>query len=357
MNTYTKYLYLNYLKSFFYVFSVMLCLVVILNILSELEFFKNINVSIYLPIYLAVLNSFDHIFEMFPFIFLISTQVFFVYLFTDNQINIFKYSGLKNSKILVILISLNLIMGMLIITLFYGFSSNLKNYYLEYKNKYASDNKYLAVVTNNGLWIKDIVNDNKIIVNASEIENNFLKNVTIGEFDKEFNLLRITSSKKVDIKSNNWKLYDITITQDNLTDKTDNLTLYSNFNYEKINNLFSNLSSLSIIELIKLRDNYKQINYSTIEIDVQLHKLASYPIYFTLMTILSTIIMFNTKRFKSVSLKITIGLFFCVNIYYINNLFRALGNTEKIPLIISVWITLIIISSTILYPVTKIDEK
>ena len=31
----------------------------------------------------------------------------------------------------------------------------MKNNYLEFKNKYTQDNKYLAVINENGLWIKD----------------------------------------------------------------------------------------------------------------------------------------------------------------------------------------------------------
>src|SRR6056300_1351934 len=130
MNTYFKFLTLNYIRAIIYVFAIMLSLVVILNILTEIEFFKNYEVNTYLPFYLATLNSLDLIFEMFPFVFLISTQIFFVNLFTDGQINIFKYSGLKNSKIIIILSFLSFILGILIITLFYGLSSKLKNLYL-----------------------------------------------------------------------------------------------------------------------------------------------------------------------------------------------------------------------------------
>ena len=344
MNTYSKFLSLNYIKSIIYVFAVMFCLVIILNILSEIEFFKNYNINSFIPVYLAFLNSFDLIFEMFPFIFLIATQVFFVNLFTDNQINIFKYSGLKNSKILMILSLLTFSIGVLLITFFYGFSSNFKNLYLEYKNKYTNDNKYLAVITNNGLWIKDIINQNTLIVNASEINQNFLKNVNISEFDKNFDLIKIITSENVNISSNNWILYNANIVENNNTNKIDRLIIYSNFNYEQINNLFSNLSALSILELFDLRKNYRKINYSTIEIDIQLQKLLSYPIYFTLMTLLSAIIMFNVKQFTSVSLKIVIGLLICVVIYYLNNLSQVLGSTEKIPLTLSVWMTLIIIA-------------
>ena len=357
MNTYFKFLSINYIKSIIYVFAVMFCLVIILNILSEIEFFKNNNVNSLIPIYLAFLNSFDLIFEMFPFIFLIGTQVFFVNLFTDNQINIFKYSGLKNSKILMILVLITFFLGLIIITFFYSFSSNFKSLYLEYKNKYTNDNKYLAVITNNGLWIKDITNQGTLIINASEINQNFLKNVNISEFDKNFDLIRIITSENVNINSNDWILYDANIVENNNTNIVDKLMIYSNFNFEQINNLFSNLSSLSILELLDLRKNYKRINYSTTEIDIQIQKLSSYPIYFALMSLLSAIIMFNVKQFKSTSLKIIIGLMACVAIYYLNNLSQVLGNTEKIPLILSVWMTMIILAifNTILF--ININEK
>ena len=357
MNTYSKFLSLNYIKSIIYVFAVMFCLVIILNILSEIEFFKNYNINSFMPVYLAFLNSFDLIFEMFPFIFLIATQVFFVNLFTDNQINIFKYSGLKNSKILMILSLLTFSIGILLTTFFYSFSSNFKNLYLEYKNKYTNDNKYLAVITNNGLWIKDIINQNTLIINASEINQNFLKNVNISEFDKNFDLIKIITSENVNISSNNWILYNANIVENNNTNKIDRSIIYSNFNYEQINNLFSNLSALSVLELFDLRKNYKKINYSTTEIDVQLQKLLSYPIYFTLMTILSGIIMFNVKQFKSISLKIVIGLLFCVVIYYLNNLSQVLGNTEKISLTLSVWMTLVVIMILNSIFLININEK
>ena len=357
MDTYIRFIYFNYLKSIVYVFSIMLCLVVILNILSEVEFFKNYEVSSYLPFYLALLNSFDLMFEILPFVFLISTQFFFVNLFTDSQINIFKYSGLKNSKIIILLSLFSFFLGIFIITIFYSFSSNLKNLYLEYKNLYTTDNKYLAVITKNGLWIKDIINQKKIITNAIEIENNFLKNVTISEFDENFNLTKVTKSQKIDIKSNQWKMYDVKTLQGNMTKENDYAVIYSNFNYEKINSLFSNLSSLSILELFKLRENYKQLKYSTIEIDVQLHNLASFPIYFTLMTILSAIIMFNTKRFKSITFKIIIGIFFCVVIYYVNNLFQVLGNSEIISTTFSVWISIMILFFVNLTSMLNINDK
>ena len=83
----------------------------------------------------------------------------------------------------------------------------------------------------------------------------------------------------------------------------------------------------------------------------------TYPIYFLLMTILSSIIMFNTKRYQSVSLKIIIGLFFSVVIYYLFNFFQILGNIEKIPLILSIGVPLIILSMINFFLLFGINEK
>ena len=117
------------------------------------------------------------IFEMFPFIFLISTQFFFIKLFNNNEINIFKYSGLNNLNIIKILSIISFLIGIIIIFLFYNLSSNLQSYYLEIKNQFSKDKTYLAVINKNGLWIKDIYNDKVSIINSALIEDNFLKEI------------------------------------------------------------------------------------------------------------------------------------------------------------------------------------
>ena len=128
MKTYTKFLINGFLKSLLNVFFMMICLVLILNILKEIDFFSNKEANSLYPIYLSVMSSPSIIFEMFPFIFLISTQFFFLKLFNNDEINIFKYSGLKNSKIINILSLVSFIIGILVITIFYSFSSNLQHY-------------------------------------------------------------------------------------------------------------------------------------------------------------------------------------------------------------------------------------
>ena len=357
MNTYTKFLISGFIKSFFNVLFIMISLVFILNILKEIEFFSNKEVNSLYPIYLSLMSSPSIIFEMFPFIFLIATQFFFLKLFNNDEINIFKYSGLKNIKIIYILSFVSFFIGILTITVFYSLSSNLQHYYLQVKNQFSEDKLYLAVINKNGLWMKDVVNKQTSIINSSKIDNNFLTNTFITTFDDNFNLIRSLRSDKIDIKDNEWLIYDATIFIDNVSQKSDLIKFRSNFNQKRIESLFSNLSSLSLLKLVDLRQNYKSLNYSTVDVDMQIYKVVTYPLFLVIMTILSSIIMFNTKKSSSKVLKIIIGLFFSVVIYYINNFFNVMGSTEKLPLMISIWTPIIFLSLINLIMIVNINEK
>ena len=357
MKTYIKFLSKIYLNSFLYVTLIMFSLIFILNLLSELDFFKDINVSSYFPIYLSLLNSPTLIFEMFPFIFLISTQLFFITLFSNNQLSIFKYSGLKNSKILFIISLMSFILGIMIITLFYSFSSSLKNFYLDLKTNYTSDGKYLAVITKNGLWIKDVIDDKILIINSAKIDQNYLIDAYISEFNSNFEIKRNIVSPKIDISSKDWIIFDAQVFDKNTKQKFEVMEIKTNFDYLVIQSLFSNLSSLSILELLELRKNYKSLNYSLIEIDIQLLKLISFPIYLMLMTVFSSIIMMSTKQLKSSILKISIGLFFSVLIYYLFNFFNVLGKTEKIDLFSSVLLPIILLTIVNSLMIRRFNEK
>jgi lipopolysaccharide export system permease protein len=213
------------------------------------------------------------------------------------------------------------------------------------------------VITNNGLWIRDVINGQINIINASKIDKNFLIDAMVSEFDKDFNSIRHIKSPKIDIEKQEWVIYEPKIFNNENSYVSEVLKLYSNFDYQKIQNLFSNLSSLSLLKLFKLRKNYKLLNYSTTETDIQIHKIISYPIYLTLMTILAAIIMFNTKHFKNTTMKLAIGLFLSVIIYYINNFFYVMGNTEKISVTISIWLPLFFLSFVNIIIIKKINEK
>ena len=357
MKTYIKFITLIYIKSLFFVFFIMTSLVFILNLLSELEFFKSENVGVSFTLFLSFLNSPSLIFDMFPFIMLITIQLFFIKIFENKELDIFKYSGLKNSSIIKLLGILSITTGIILVILFYSLSSNLKSAYLEIKSQYTTDGKYLAVITKNGLWIKDKINNKIIITNSSLIENNHLINNFITIFDDNFNVIKNIKSEKIDISSTKWKILNPRIYEmNNYIDKSQ-INLDTNFNLNRVRTLYSNLSALNLIELYELRKNYQKLKYSITDINLHLLKIIFYPIYLFLMALFSALIMLNIKSIKSTTLKIFIGLFFSVIIYYLNNFSYVLGGTERISLIFSVSAPLFFLASISCLMLYKVNDK
>ena len=348
-------LYFRYLMTISIVF---VCLIFVLNIIEEIKFFDDLNLSFLYPIIFTLLNLPTILFEISPFIFLITTQMFFLELYNRDEIIIFKQYGVRNLDIIKFISFISLIVGILLVLGFYTLSSNLKNNYLIFKNKFTDDNKYLAVINESGLWIKDEVNDYVNIIHAKSIEKNLLKNVSINQMDKDHSLVQSIFAEEIDIINNIWKIENAKIFNVNGT-KIDNreITFKTNFNLEKINNLFSNLSSLNLIQLFEQYNDYKSLGYSTLDIESHIHKITSLPIYLVIMILLGSILMFNTSYNKSKIANLVIGILLSVFIYYINYFFNLMGINEKVPVILSVWFPFIILILLSGIGLVKINEK
>ena len=208
------------------------------------------------------------------------------------------------------------------------------------------------------MWIKDEVDGYVNIVNAEKIEKNFLKNVSISQLDENYKTVKTIFSEEVDINDNIWKLKNAEIFEiDGKKFNSKTSLIKSNFNLEKINNLFSNLSSLNIYQLKDYYKDYKSLGYSTLDIESYINKLIALPFYLVLMITIGSTLMLNIKHNKSKILYVVIGIMLSVTIYYINYFFNVMGSNERIPIFISVWFPLFLLFLFTLIGLVRINEK
>ena len=358
IKVYQKYILKGFAKSILLISGIFYSLVLILNIFEELNYFKNLDVNFFIPIWLNFLNAPSLLYNIFPFIFLISSQFFLLSLIEKNEILIFKNVGLDNYSLIKILALFSFISGILIILIFYNLSAKFKFFYLDLKNNYASDNKYLAVINENGLWIRDEFDGNINIINADKIEENYLQNIVITQFDKKFNILRYISSEEANIENNTWvlKKSKISVTKEQ-TYSEENFLFKTNFNIEIINTLFSSMESLTILGLLEQKKHYKEVGYSINETELHLQKIYSFPVYLMIMTVLSSVLMLNVRHNKPKLFYLVLGILLSVIIFYINHLSNTLGENNKLPIILSVWLPHLIVSILVGIGLVTINEK
>ena len=354
-----KHIYNVFLTRFLFITLIFSSLIFIMNILEEIKFFSDDNqVGVGFPIFLTILNLPSILFEIFPFIILIATQFFFIKFQYNDELLIFKNNGINNLKLISYISVLVFFLGIIIISIFHVISSNMKNNYLEFKNKYTKDNKYLAVVNENGLWIKDKLDNQYMIIHSGKIEKNVLKNLVISIYDNEFRNQNNIIANEANITKKTWQMSNaIIIDNFGKVEEFDNFNFKTNFDYIKINSLFSNLESLSIFELYEQRKDFESVGLNTIEVDIYLNKIFSIPISLIIFSLLSSILMLNVKLKKSKSFMIILGILLSVTIYYIYYFFGLLGANNKIPILLAIWLPNLILFLSCMIGIVNINEK
>ena len=358
LKIYHNYIIKKYLLTFLQLLVIFSSLIFILNIFEEINFIKDKNISFYYAIFLTLLNVPSIIYELSPFIFLISAQFFFIKILENDELDALKKFGLSNGKIITIVSTTTFFIGILIISLFYNFSAELKFFYYDLKNKISEENKYLAAITENGIWLKDENKINKSLINAKVLDDNFIEDVSITVFNKDFELLKNIEAKRADITDFNWKVYNVKIFESNQPKiEKDYINLRTNFDYKRLNSLFSNLFSVSIWNLFSFQNDPNLINFSSKQISLHLNQIYSYPIFVTLMTLVSAVLMLNIDRNKNKFLYIFLGVFLSVSIYFFRYMFSFLGDTKDLTPLVSIWLPILFITIITFFGLVRINEK
>ena len=87
------------------------------------------------------------------------------------------------------------------------------------------------------------------------------------------------------------------------------------------------------------------------------HFYLSLPFFLILMVLLAGIFTLNSNEKKQNTYYLLLSIVVCVIIFYFKNFSTALGTTERIPMIISVWSPIIILSIFCSIGVMQINEK
>ncbi len=356
-----NYLLTNFLKTFFIILLVFYCFGVILNLFEEIEFFKNINVSIFTPLILTSIYIPSMMIKILPFIIFISSMWFMIKIRNNKDLLTLKVFGYSNFKIFIILAFTSFVLGWVILFFANPITSSMAKYYENTKSNFSRDIDHLVTFNKNGLWIKENLDSGERIISAQKPLGDNLLKVTIFNFDKDFNLIEKILAEKANIKNNNWTLSSVTIfrSSDNILkkEKKDFYEINSIYDYEKINTLFKNFDTMSFLDLLINYQNLRENGYNKDFLNQSLHTLLSLPFFLLLMTAVASILTLNTLK-KSDNLKfIIIGLIVSVIIFYFKDLSLALGQTDRIPLILAVWSPVIALSLFTFVGVLQINEK
>jgi len=356
-----KYLISGFLKTVFNVILIFLCLGVILNLFEEIEFFKDLDEDIMLPFVLTLMYVPNLLIQLLPFIIFISAMWYLISIKSNTDLISLKIFGYSNLRVISILSITSLLFGIIVLFAINPLTSSMIKYYEITKAKYAKDIDHLVTINKNGVWIKEGEKNNFRIISAKKLVGNILHDVTIYEIDEDYSIKRRVEGKKANISDNLWIFDRVTIFnfKDKKIDTTfkDKFTYYSIYNGKKLSSLFRNLDTIFFINLIIKKDNLIARGYSPESLKEKMHSLISLPIFLFLMVLLASIFTIGTNSKLQNTYYVFISIIVCVLIYYFKDLSVALGQTNRMSLVLSIWMPIIAIGLFCSMGILQINEK
>ena len=342
-----NYLGSEYLKIIFNMTLTFLCLGFVINLFEEINLFKDYEVGMGIPILLTLLFVPSMIYNMFPFIILLSGIWFFQKIKKTDEIIGIKVSGMSNVSVIMIPGILSLLLGVLFVSLINPITSSMVKKYESIKsNYYEKEQDYLASVTNNGIWIKEKNLGKNFIIRSAKLDNYKLTNLTIYEFDENNNFVKRIEAKSADISTQNWHMKDASIIDKNgiiISKNVDDLHYKSIYDIKKIKSLYSNLDTVSFWNLNNEIKLLEERGYSTKPMRSKLQQSLAFPFFLLSMILLSGVFTLG-MHFKENNWTFTfIAIITSILIFYFNDFSAALGKTDILPIEISVWMPIVII--------------
>ena len=354
------YLIVQFLKTFLNVVLIFCCLGLIMNLFEEINFFKNYNVGILMPISLSLMVIPSILINLLPFILFLSSMVVFIKLKDNRDIIALKTFGFSNLNFLILFSLASIFISIVILFVFNPLTSATVKYYEDIKGRYDLDKSHLASINSNGIWIREKDGNSVNIIKSERLESDRLINVSIYKFNENYVLYERLEATEAIISDNPWVLQNgskISFDKENKIDEFLTFEFISSFNVEKLNSIYSNLDTVSFFNLVTNMDGLIKKGYNPMLLKEKRHFYLSLPFFLVLMVCLASMFTLNSNERKQNTYYILLSIIFCVIIFYFKNFSTALGTTEKIPMVLSVWSPVIILSLFCSVGVMQINEK
>jgi lipopolysaccharide export system permease protein len=355
-----KYLTWEFLKSFLNVLLIFYCAGLIMNLFEEINYFRKYDVGMGLPIQLSFMIVPSIIINMLPFILFLSSVWVLIKLKNNRDLLSLRTFGISNGKFIFLFSSIAFIIGIIILTALNPITSIAVKYYEDIKGSYDLDKSHLASISANGIWIKEKIGKNINIIRSGTLKGNFLINISIYKFNENNLLLERTEAKQANIRDTTWLIedgYTIQFQDENIRNDFENLIFHSTFNREKLNSIYSNLDTISFYKLMAESKELIARGYSSKLLKEKKHFYLSLPFFLVLMVWLSGIFTLNSNEKRQNTYYVFLSIITCVVIFYFKSFSTALGATEKIPLVLSVWSPVIILFLFCSVGIIQINEK
>ena len=333
-------------------------LVLFLNLLEISRILEKVNTTLGFFLLLSLLKLPTIISEIIPFVIILSIAFLFKNLITNNELISIRNMGFSILDIFKPIAIAIFLFGLFILLFINPLAANFENNFNTLTSK-KYPNMYSIKFINEGMWIKNISEDNnKNYINISKInlDNMNAEEIKILNINNKFN--KIIIAEKGEIIDKIFKLQNVSILNIN-NDKFEKVEFYNlilNFDKSNIIDSILNFKFIPFYKYKKHVNNLKKFNLHSSEVSLYYLSEILKPIF--LVIIGFTVMGFsgkfkrNENFFKVLFISILIGFL----IFLLKEIVTALTTTMEISFIISYFIIFMFPLIIGLYQMIRIES-
>ena len=334
-NKINYYIFQKFLYAFLVTFLIFATILFIGDFVEQFRKSAGKNVPVNIILQLAIFNFPNLISYTLPITSFFASILAFLILIRNSETIIIYSAGISGVKTAIPAITLYFFIGIFFITLanpliaiFDDRYSNLKYEYIDRVDKFAS-------ITKNGLWLKQDNNESgkSSVLFAKNISDRgkVLFNFMLLEYDVKGTFNGRIDGKKAVLNDGFWEMYNVQITPKyQEAYHSENLKYDTNIKTEDISDSLSAPSSISIWRLVTFIRFLEDMGYSAIDFKMHLYELICLPFFISTLVFLAFSLVHGLKQNDKFTKSIIYALILIFILYFLSNLFDALGATSQI---------------------------
>ncbi len=338
------YLSKKFLSSFLIVFFIFSILLLIGDFVEQFRKATGKEVPLKIIFQLAIYNFLNLTTFVLPISAFFGSLMAFLFLIKNSELLVIGSNGISIYRLLMPAAILYFAIGLFFITIINPLTAAFHESYTVLEYKYINKTDKFASITKNGLWLKQYNSERKLssVLFAKKVSNNgtLLNEFMVLEYDENGAFQGRLDGKKAILQDRFWRMEDVQISpkydQASFLEEMDYST---NVNPSDITNSLSAPVSISFWRIGSFISFLETLGYSARDFKMHYYSLLILPFFIMFLAIMAASMVADLKQNDSFSKVIFFSFILIFFIYFLSNLFDALGSSSQISPFVSKLVT------------------
>ena len=278
--------------------------------------------------------------KIIPFAVLFGGMLSLTRLTRSNELVVARASGVSVWQFLLPGLSLALVIGGLIITLFNPLASATTWRYEQLEAKYMRGQTSLLAVSSSGLWLREAGESGQTVVHALRIsqEEMTLHDTTFYLYEGIDQFARRIDAETATLEDGYWDLKNVLISAPNkITEARETFRLDTSMTINQIQESFAPPETMSFWNLPGFIKTLEAAGFSAIKHRIHWHSILAIPMLLCAMVLIAATFSLRLTRRGGTGLLVVGGLFAGFFLFFMTDVVLALGMSGSIPVILAAW--------------------